>query len=233
MTRKTADNTFANGQDLAVQLAGDVATRLKKAIADNGRATLAVSGGSTPKLFFGELSKSDIAWENVTIILVDERFVAPDSSRSNERLVRDNLMVGSAAKANLIGFWSEGKDIDQAEQIAADKIAASSLPINVAILGMGLDGHTASFFPGGSNLKDAMDRNNPNNVIQMEAEGAGEPRLTLTLPLIVKSDYVVLHIEGQAKHDVLKEALSDNTSNAPIRTVIDELNSPINLYWAP
>lgn len=233
MTSKVIENIFDTKTDLAVQLASDVATRLQDKVTANGGASIAVSGGSTPKVFFEKLSQHDIDWDKVSIIMVDERYVHPGDDRSNEKLIRDNLLKGKAASAKLVSFWQEGQNIDQAEA-TLDGVLKAYPDIDITVLGMGLDGHTASFFPGGNNLEAATKTSCERAIIQMEAEGAGEPRLTLTLPIIVNSSYLVLHIEGDGKRDVLDQALNTELAEAPpIRTVIEALNSPINLYWAP
>ena len=233
MTSKVIPNIFDTKADLASQLADDVATRLQDKITSNGAASIAVSGGSTPKVFFEKLSQRDIDWDKVSIIMVDERYVPPGDDRSNEKLIRDNLLQGKAASAKLVSFWQEGQNIDQAEA-TLDGVLKAYPNIDITVLGMGLDGHTASFFPGGNNLEAATKTSCERAIIQMEAEGAGEPRLTLTLPVIVNSSYLVLHIEGDGKRDVLDQALNAELAEAPpIRTVIEALNGSINLYWAP
>lgn len=233
MTSKVIPNIFDTKADLASQLADDVAKRLQDKITANGSASIAVSGGSTPKVFFEKLSQHDIDWDKVFVIMVDERYVPPGDDRSNEKLIRDNLLKGKAASAKLVSFWQEGQNIDQAEA-TLDSVLKAYPNIDITVLGMGLDGHTASFFPGGNNLEAATKTSCERAIIQMEAEGAGEPRLTLTLPVIVNSSYLVLHIEGDGKRDVLDQALNAELAEAPpIRTVIEALNGSINLYWAP
>ena len=233
MTSNVIAHNFENKDALATALADDVAKRLQDKIDANGRATIAVSGGSTPKVFFDKLSKHKIDWDKVAVIMVDERYVPPGDDRSNEKLIRDNLLQGKAANAQLISFWQEGQDINQAEK-TLDGVLKAYPHIDITVLGMGMDGHTASFFPGGNNLKAATMMSCESAIIQMEAEGAGEPRLTLTLPVIVNSSYLVLHIEGDGKRSVLDQALNADLAEAPpIRTVIEALNGSINLYWAP
>lgn len=233
MTIKVAPHIFDGKAELAAGLADDVAKRLQSKIDANGSASIAVSGGSTPKVFFQHLSQHAIDWEKVTVIMVDERYVHPTDDRSNEKLIRENLLQGDAAKATLISFWQEGQDITQAEA-TLDGVLKAAPHIDITVLGMGMDGHTASFFPGGNNLETATMMSCERSIIQMEAEGAGEPRLTLTLPVIVNSSYLVLHIEGDGKRSVLDEALNAELADAPpIRTVIEALNGSINLYWAP
>ena len=87
-----AERIFEARETLAETLARDVADELARAIEAKGRATLAVSGGTTPKLFFEKLSMIDIPWSRVSVTLVDERQVPESSERSNARLVRAHLL---------------------------------------------------------------------------------------------------------------------------------------------
>src|ERR1700733_8885754 len=90
---------FASGAELAPAFAAWTADLLRSAIEARGMALLVVSGGSTPKRYFQALSPEPLDWTRVAITLADERRVPDDSPRSNARLVRENLLVGEAAKA--------------------------------------------------------------------------------------------------------------------------------------
>lgn len=228
-----SNHLFENREQLAVDLADNIITRLDTAISEKGQALLAVSGGSTPKLLFQELSARDFAWNKVTVILVDERYVSPNDPRSNEKLIRENLATDKASEINILGFWMDGYAIHDAMNALDDKFRSMN-NIDVVILGMGLDGHTASFFPDGNNLADAINPSCSKTILDMEAKGAGEPRLTITLPPIMKAHFHVLHIEGDEKHKVLQQAMSEKTEQIlPIRSVVEAVELPIHLYWAP
>ena len=205
----TAERLFATREALAAQLASDVAAVLMSA------TTLAVSGGATPGLFLENLSHQDIPWAQVTVTLVDERQVPETSERSNARLVRASLLQNKAAAARFV------------------PLTEVNSPLDVVILGMGNDGHTASFFPGGDNLAEALDPATTRRVIEINAPGADEPRLTFTLPAITAAKHVMLHIEGAEKRKVLERALADGPVEAmPIRAVLRS-NTPVTLYWCP
>eukprot|EP01038_Epipyxis_sp_PR26KG_P019949 gene19949-28238_t len=169
---------FANGAELAEKLADAVSSALSNAIVERGTASLAVSGGSTPKAFFKALSTRKIDWANVVITLVDERFVPADNPRSNHLLVSENLLQADAKLAKFLPLYQDALTAEDAAKIVTEKASSISSPFDVAILGMGNDGHTASFFPGGNNLSQALDAQRPRGVLTMEADGAGEPRLT-------------------------------------------------------
>ncbi|WP_422372707.1 6-phosphogluconolactonase [Hoeflea sp.] len=227
-------HAFADGQQLAAALATRVATTLQEAIKARGEARLAVSGGSTPKRFFEALSEQEIDWDRVIVTLIDERLVPPENERSNHGLANRHLLKNKAARARFIPLYAEADDAEAAARIAATRIDGLDGPLDVAVLGMGTDGHTASFFPGGSTLAEATDPDCPMSVIAMEAPGAGEPRLTLTLPRIVEAGLVVLHIEGTEKKAVLAEALQPGPdADIPVRSVLRDAAEPVEIYWAP
>ncbi|CDZ31669.1 6-phosphogluconolactonase [Neorhizobium galegae bv. officinalis] len=225
---------FADAAALAASLAGEVAAHLETAIRDRGTASIAVSGGSTPKRFFEALATRDIDWGKVTVTLVDERFVPADSPRSNHLLVSAHLLKDKAAAAKFIPLYYEAPSIDEAAVIATEKTSGIGHPFDVAILGMGGDGHTASFFPHGNNLARALDLSGARGILTMQAEGAGEERLTFSFASLSDARFLVLHIEGQGKKDVLETAKagSDET-DMPIRAVLNRAASPLQIFWAP
>ncbi|MEP9396894.1 6-phosphogluconolactonase [Mesorhizobium sp. KR2-14] len=223
---------FASSQALASAFAEKVAGVLAAAIAVRGKATLAVSGGTTPGLFFRTLSREKIDWAKVIVTLVDERFVPPDSPRSNAGLVAANLLRNEAAAAEFIGLYSAADDVATAARRADEAVARNALPLDAAILGMGADGHTASFFPDADNLAALLDSDARANVLPVHAPSGIEPRLTLTLPRIAGASFIALHIEGAEKRRVLEAAL-DGEPHLPVRAVFDHAKVPVQIFWAP
>ncbi len=225
---------FRDGAALAEGLADRVSAALAEAVAARGRASLAVSGGSTPKAFFKALATRDIDWAKVTVTLVDERFVPADNPRSNHLLVAENLLQGKAKAARFLPLYREAGSAEEAARIASADTASLGHPFDVVILGMGTDGHTASFFPGGSRLAEAISAATPRGVITMEAAGAGETRLTFTFTSLQDARLLVLHIEGEGKKDVLAAAEADGLeADMPIRAVLRRAATPVDIYWAP
>lgn len=220
---------FPDGDTLATALAQAVADDLRAAIAARGHASVALSGGTTPRRFLQALSQQPLDWANVTITLVDERWVPDDHERSNARLVKDHLLQHEAAGARFVPLYRATATPDDAlTEVAADLPAS----LDVAVLGMGGDGHTASFFPGGDRLAEAMDPATGTAVLPMRAPGAGEPRITLTLPVLRDAGHLYLHIEGGEKRQVLQQALSGQGIGAgyPVRTVLQALRAPLQVY---
>ncbi|MDG1750940.1 MAG: 6-phosphogluconolactonase, partial [Thalassotalea sp.] len=140
-------NEFEQRADLDTQLAEKVADILSNSVAIKGKASIAVSGGSTPKGFFTALSQKELPWSDITITLADERWVSMESDASNTRLVHENLLQNNAVNAKFFHL-KQGEKLCE-ETLSDLNLAASSslLPLDVLILGMGEDGHTASLFP--------------------------------------------------------------------------------------
>ena len=227
-------HVFPSPGALAEALAGAVAAALAGAIARRGQALLAVSGGTTPKLFFHALSKQALDWGKVTVIPVDERFVPPEHERSNEALVRRHLIKGKAGNADLLGLWRATTTAQEATRLALQDIARLPTPLDVVVLGMGTDGHTASFFADAEEFDLLVDPICPKPVRAVHAVSAGEPRLTLTLPPIAQARFLALHIEGPEKPAVLDRALAGApATELPIRAVIDHAVGPLHIFHAP
>ena len=223
---------YGSADALAADLAAGIAASLAEAIGARGHALLAVSGGSTPKRMFEALSLMELDWGRVTVVPVDERWVPEDHERSNAKLIRDHLLKDRARAAGFVSLHAptETPETGMAEVAAA--IRALPLPFDVLTLGMGTDGHTASFFPGGDNLARATARDTPELVVPMRAEGAGEPRVTLTLPVVLAARRIVMHFEGAEKRAVWEAATAgDDVSEMPVRAVIGA--AQMETVWAP
>ena len=220
---------FPDGDAVAQALAQAVADDLRAALALRSEASLALSGGTTPRRFLQALSRQAMDWANVTVTLVDERWVDERHERSNARLVKEHLLQEAAAGARFVPLYRPAASPDQ---VLADVAAVLPATLDVAVLGMGGDGHTASFFPGGDRLAEAMDPDAPERVLPMLAPGAGEPRITLTLPVLREAGRLYLHIEGGEKRQVLQQALSGQGAGAgyPIRAVLQALRAPLQVY---
>lgn len=222
---------FESDDLLAASLANTIAENLREVLSQKGTASLIVSGGSTPKKFFHALSQIDIEWENVKIGLCDERWVAPEHADSNEKLVRENLMVGHASKATFIGMFIEGAEADDAQNTCSKKIQESLFPFDVIVLGMGDDAHTASLFPHNPKLHEAYETNEL--CISIEPVTAPHIRMSLTRSAILSSRHLYLHFHGDKKGELYHKALEGNDIfEMPIRSILHQPDKAIEVYTA-
>jgi len=232
MTARPDWRIFPSSEALAEALAGDVAGALRAALARRGHGFIAVSGGTTPKLFFPALARQALDWGKVTVVPVDERFVPEDSPRSNGALIRHSLLTGNAAAARFVPLFHEAETVDDAARLATAALAALPWPLDAAILGMGTDGHTASFFPDAGNLAALTDPADRSLVLPVDAPSAGELRLTLPLARLLEAGFLALHMEGEDKRKVLDAALAPG-GDRPVSAVFAHAQQPVPVYWTP
>lgn len=203
------------------------ADALAEALADRvaaARGTVALSGGKTPARLLAAVNARPIDWAAVTFLPVDERWVEEASDRSNAGLIRAAL-----PRARVISLYTGAAEPDPGAVEA--RIAAAPWPPRLVVLGMGEDGHTASWFPGGDRLREAL--TTARRVESMRAPGAGEPRVTLTLSAVLQAEAIVLHVEGARKRQIFEQALGDGPEEAlPIRAILRRVPR-LPVYWCP
>jgi 6-phosphogluconolactonase len=224
-------HAFEDGEALAVALSSSIADALRAAIQARGEALIAVSGGSTPKRLFELLSNETLDWSRVTVTLVDERWVPDTDERSNARMVEALLLQHKAADAEFVPLYVEAATPEAGIAEVRTRVSALKHPFDVVVLGMGPDGHTASFFPGGDRLDEALDLDNTAQVLPMRAPGAGEPRITFTLRELLTAQTLYLHIQGNDKRNVLQKAVKPD-SDLPIASVLRDAEQ-LDIYWCP
>ncbi|MHC8298405.1 6-phosphogluconolactonase [Pseudomonas sp. ZS1P83] len=215
---------------LADGLALNVARQLSDAIDARGTATLVVSGGRSPVAFFQNLAKQKLDWSKVVVTLADERWVPVEHADSNAGLLKRYLLQGPAAKAKFLSLYSATANLEQAAE-QADRLLAELPPIDVLVLGMGDDGHTASLFPNSPNLIDALKADGTRHCYPMLAPTVPHQRLTMSRALLASAQFTVLSISGQSKLTTLSAALAgDDVAAMPIRAF---LQPTLEIYWCP
>ena len=217
--------TYPDREMLMLGLANTIAGQLGEFLRRDGHATLSVPGGTTPGPIFDTLSGVDLDWANVAVVLNDERWVPETSERSNTRLVRDRLIRGRAALARLIPLYAPAETPEDMLPALEDGLRPH-LPISVLLLGMGADMHTASLFPGADRLEEAL--STTALILPMSADAAGEPRMTLTAPVLKAAYNIHLLITGQEKRAALDRALHLPPLEAPVRAILDTAT----VHWA-
>jgi len=218
-------------QQVALALADTVAEFLRSRLQSAQSASLAVSGGSTPVPFFQALSRKQLEWSRVDVLLVDERWVDEANGASNTKLVKENLLRNNAAAARYLSLKHKGATPDEGLSAAQAELARLTRPLDVLILGMGNDGHTASLFPDAPELAHAMDPENPETLAAMTPPSQAQQRITLTYALMREARFTALHLKGSDKLDTLKRALSqpDDLLTMPVRGF---LKPGLQIFWS-
>jgi 6-phosphogluconolactonase len=217
---------FETRDALMQATASCISEALKAGISKHGKAVAALSGGSTPEPAYEHLVAMQIDWPRVTFLLVDERFVPPSDAASIEALLHRTLAPALAAGAQLLPMFSDAELEDAATRAEAIYTGAA---IDIALMGMGGDGHTASWFPHSPDLALAL--NSRRTVVAVHARGAaGSPaRLTLTRAALANAKAIVLLITGADKRALLED-------QARHRLPVDRLFAPplsAQTFWAP
>ena len=225
---------YAEMETLARELALQIAASLAAVIGARGRASLVVSGGRSPVRLFEILRTQPLDWSRVCIALADERWVAPDDTESNQRLVRDFLLKDHAAAARFLGLKNGAPTPDLGAVSAWETFARVPRPFDAVILGMGEDGHTASLFPRSPNLSSALNRCAVAGCVGMWSPVAPHPRLSLNLSALLDSRRVVVLITGESKWRTYAAACAPGPAeDMPVRAVLRQSRTPVEVMWSP
>jgi glucose-6-phosphate 1-dehydrogenase len=208
--------THADGRTASEALAAEVAIRLRTAIAMRGLASLAVPGGTTPVEFLTSLAHYALDWTRVVVTLTDERWVPERHAASNAALVARTLQRYGAASCTFRPLYVPGLLVRDALPTIEQRLATVPWPLDVVVLGMGLDGHVASLFPG------APQPERPGRVVAAEGPD-GLPRASLSADALAsaRNHYVLIH--GRRKQRALRDALDADADGParPVRAVLE------------
>jgi 6-phosphogluconolactonase len=218
--------------ELESKLVAEIAQTLAQDIEHKGRATLLVSGGSTPLNLFKLLSNADIEWSKVTVSLVDERFVPDGHKDQNGELVKANLLQNKALKAQFIPLVQNAEDATSNLDQVRSSFSSNHFPLSVVILGMGTDGHTASLFPAAPELDEGMDLNQSEWLMITNPKVAPHQRITFTRKALLNTNRLILHCYGQEKALILKEAEQKLDYHIyPIAAFMGQDMIDLEVYW--
>ena len=199
-----------------------VAAQLSAGLADRGRASLVATGGRSPGPVYDRLKDADLDWSHVAVTLSDERQVDVDSPNANVRQLRERLFIGPAAKARYLPLTDY-----------AEPALRALMPFDAVMLGMGEDGHIASLIPGSPVMAEAMDPDG-RTLVAESPTGFGSPpvaRITLTLTALLQSRAIFLLIAGEAKRQVVADALAG--ADLPVRAILQQDRAPVRVFWTP
>jgi 6-phosphogluconolactonase len=221
---------YPSTQECIESLSRWMMQHMQECMGGSNTCTIAVSGGRSPIPLFHRLSGNGLDWSRVQVRLVDERYVPPDHRDSNERLVRTHLLVDKAANAQFLGLYRAGQPINAAVLAANTDMAGRA--VDLAVLGMGDDGHMASLFPEARQL-DAGLSPNAAYYLHVTPPDAPHERISMSLRALRACPRLILYISGAHKRSVLQQAQQAIDKNLPISYLVADPGVSLDVYWHP
>lgn len=223
-------HTFGDSGSQAGALAAAVAAALSGAHAaapdHAGSRVLAVSGGTSPRRFLENLSHAPLDWRAVDVTLVDDRWVADDDSASNATLVRSALLQNAAAASRFLPLVDVSREPEaQAAWLNREPLYCQP---DVAVLGMGEDGHTASLFADAPEWEAVLSTSDRYVVVHPTL--APHARISLSMNALIHTRRLFLLISGARKLEVLNQAIAGPNNNA-ISKLANHKGVHIDVYW--
>jgi 6-phosphogluconolactonase len=219
--------------DLETAVEQEVVQILRRSIGERGICTVALSGGETPRGLYRRLAalppRGRPDWSRIHLCFSDERMVSPDDAESNYGMVRDELICRIPLPAgNVHRIRGERPPEVAAREYAADlegTLARSGGRFDLVLLGLGVDGHTASLFPGTDVLTERV-----NTVCAVFVPALSSWRVTLTLPVINAARDVLFLVSGAKKQELVSRVLKSPGPDAGIpATFVDTGGAPV--HW--
>ena len=225
---------YDDAGELAEAVAGDVQFVIESAIDARGSAVIALAGGKTPFPAYAKLAKAKIDWKKVTIVPTDERIVPLGDPLSNvTALGKIFLPLG----ARMMPIVSQKTADYKAAGRSADALCQDlHWPLDLCLLGVGADGHTASIFPGpdyDEALAGPRERRALGVMPDPMPKDAPVARVSLSRQGIVTARALMIACTGQDKRDVIEAAIKQGASSRyPIGRVLADAELPVDIHWA-
>ena len=226
------EHFFETREQASAAAADRIATALQHRLDHQKAATLVVSGGTSPVQCFEALAHMDLCWPRVGILPSDDRWVPSEHDDSNEKLVRNKLLVNGAASADLLPFYTAENSVEERAAILDQEIRFVPFPFACALLGMGADGHFASLFPDAENLEEGLDLESETLCLPVRTAASPYPRITLTLDSLSRRDEILLLFFVDEKRKVYEKAKAGN-ARYPVTRLLRQKRAPVHCYWAP
>lgn len=206
---------------------------LNLAIKKKGTASILFSGGSTPKGLMNQFAKTTLDWKNIRIGLVDDRMVDESSAFSNLALLKKELVhqISGDTKPTIYPLvFSPTKKRDNFKEAIESVLLLGS--IDIALLGMGTDGHFASLFPEDDSSLAALKDSYTLPLVYTTAPTAPKERISFSWLYLKSAEHIFLHITGRTKKKIIT-AYRAPSMLLPIDRFLEDSTSSMAIYWAP
>ncbi len=228
-------HTFDSVTAMQIACAQAIEHQIRLGLAERGYAFLSLAGGSALNIYH-LLAKAELDWRQVSIVPTDERWIAATDPACNLTQLKNCF----AAHPGVQWHALVPAQLDSAKpsaHTAIKALAAMPMAFDAVLLGMGLDAHTASLFPGSAHLTEALELDGITNAIAITPAvlptQAPYPRITLTASRLTRAKAVLLAISGAAKRDVLAQALRADSETLPISRFLHRSHAQTQIYWSP
>ena len=210
---------FNSKDQLDQALCADLVKIIQRAISENGSANILLSGGSSPIRLYELMSNAEISWSKVLIGLVDERFVPPINEFSNEKMIREKLIQNNALSARFAGMVANSLDQIENVNFISSKYQPFMQQVDLVLLGMGEDGHTASLFPN-DEVSEQLLRSSEIGIYNTISPNFPNNRITCSAAMLLQADNIVLMLSGEKKLQVFE---TSEENQLPISFFKDKL----------
>ncbi|VWX46724.1 6-phosphogluconolactonase [Novosphingobium sp. 9U] len=226
---------YDDAAEMASAVAGDIGFIIESALDARGAAVIALAGGETPLPIYEKLAAAKLDWKRVTIIPGDERIVPLGDPLSNVTVLAKHFLPKGARVMPIVP--NALPDYKAAGGSADALMQDLHWPLDLCLLGVGSDGHTASIFPG-PDYDEALSGPKERRALGVMPDplpaDAPVPRVTLSLAAITTARALMIAVTGQDKRKVIETAIKQGKSSAfPIGRVLASTELPVDIHWAP
>jgi len=226
---------YDDAAELADAVAGDIQFVIESAIDARGSAVIALAGGKTPLPAYEKLAKAKLDWKRVTIVPGDERIVPLGDPLSNVTALGKTFIPKGARVMPIVPRATD--DYKAAGRSADALMQDLHWPLDLCVLGVGGDGHTASIFPG-PDYDEALNGPRERRALGVMPDPlppeAPVARVTLSRAGIITARALLIAVTGDAKRKVIKDAISEGAGSPyPIGRVLADVELPVDIHWAP
>ncbi|MDX2049865.1 MAG: 6-phosphogluconolactonase [Rickettsiaceae bacterium] len=219
-----------NYNEMCNSIASIFTKTIKDSLFQQNKVSLVLCGGKTPKLLYELLSKENFEWQNIVITTCDEYLIESDSIKRPTNLIKDTLLKNSASKAK---FYPLETLVDSNINIKGKSFFTSEhfYSPDILLLGLGIQGHTASIFPDAINIEELLYGNE--DVFLVQSKLAESQRLTIGLNSLFKAKKIFFIIQGTEKLKILTSSiLASNIQTAPVKAFLDNKLDTL-FFWCP